>query len=45
MHPNYRNSFARHGAAALSQGSIRQDLAGVPACASSDALESNVLMR
>jgi hypothetical protein len=45
MHSNYRKSFARQGAAALPQGSIRQDRPGVPACASADALESNDLMR
>jgi len=43
MHPNYQKTFARPGAAALSQGSIRQDRTGVPACA--DALETNDLMR
>jgi hypothetical protein len=43
MHSNYRKSFARPGATALPQGSIRQDRTGVPACAA--ALETNDLTR
>jgi hypothetical protein len=43
MHSNYRKTFAREGAAALSQGSIRQNRTCVPARA--DALETNDSMR
>ena len=45
MHPNYRKSFVRLGAAVLPQGPILSNRDGVTACAQPDALESNYLMR
>jgi hypothetical protein len=45
MHPNYHRSFVRLGAAALPQGVVLSNHAGVPACALPDAGEPDVLMR
>jgi hypothetical protein len=45
MHPNYRKSFARFGAAALPQSQIPSNRRGVPACVLADSRESDVLVR
>jgi len=36
MHPNYRKSLSRFGAAALLPASILSNRAGIPACAPDD---------
>jgi hypothetical protein len=43
MHPNYRNSFVRPGAAALLQWPILSNRTGSPACAYRDAIESDLM--
>jgi len=45
MHPNYRNSPVRFGAAVTSQRPIPANLAGVHARALRGTCESDVLMR